>query len=126
MVSVPYTGHRVLASRLESLNLLTLQEREALVNDLADILDSERRRAVFDVMDISSLSQFFMPSPRDYNNFFDFKRAAEASRRLFRNLGLFEVRSDGSILDYNHFYRPLAKDGSFYSKVENGPSIVDA
>lgn len=124
--AVPYAGHRILASRLESLNLLTLKERDALIRDLADILDSERRRAVFDVMTVSHLSQFFMPSPREYEDFFEFKRAADESRRLFRNLGLFEARDDGSLLDYNHFHRPLTEDGSFYSKAEDGPSVVTA
>lgn len=121
----PYMGHGALLSRLEAMHMLTRKERDALVNDLADILAGERRRVIFDVMDISILSQFFMPSFMDYDDLFEFQRACEGSRRLFQNFGLFEVCNDGRLLDHNMRYRPLLDDGSYYSKVEDGPAVID-
>jgi hypothetical protein len=119
-------GHNALASRLESMHLLARKERDLLVSDLADILSGSHRRVVFDVMGINTLNQFFMPSPRDYDDNSEYQRARENSVRFFQNLGLFEVSVEGRLIDYNHLHRPLTKSDTYYSKAESGPAVIDA
>lgn len=122
----PYMGHASLAARLEEMNLLTRRERDALVRDLADILEGNYRRAVFDVMWINTLNQFFMPSPREYDNNDEYQKAREHSTRFFNNLGLFQVSVEGRLLDYNDYHRPLTSAGTYFSKDVPGPAVIDA
>jgi len=122
----PYVGHAPLAARIESMGLLSIQEKDALISDIAAILDGERRRAVFDIMKLNDLSQCFMPSPVDYEDNAGYQRACDSSRRLFQSFGLFQVLLDGSLIDHNMLHRPLLSDGSYYSKVESGPSVMEA
>lgn len=122
----PYMGHDALAYRVNSMNLLTRRERDILVKDIADILTGEYRRAIFDVMWINHLNEFFMPSPRDYEDDAEYQRARENSIRFFNNLGLFEVSVEGRLLDHNELHRPLTNAGTYYSKTSTGPAVLDA
>ena len=113
-------------SRLASLSLLSQKEHDALVSEIATLLDSNLRSEVFKSLTISTLSQFHVPSPREYDDFFVFRRAYSESLRLFEKLGLFEVLGDGKIIDRNDFHSPLTKDGAYYSKLPDGPSVLGA
>lgn len=113
-------------SRLASMSLLSRKQHDALVSEIATLLAGPDRSAVFEVLTISSLSQFLMPSPREYENFFEFRMACSETHRLFENMGIFEVAEDGKIIDHNGLHRPLTKDGAYYSKFPDGPAVLEA
>jgi hypothetical protein len=108
------------------MTLLSREQHDALVSEVATLLAGPERAAVFEALTISTLSQFLMPSPREYENFFAFRRACSETHRLFENMGIFEVTGDGRIIDHNDLHRPLTKDGAYYSKSPDGPAVLEA
>jgi len=97
-----------------SMLLLPIEERDALVTEITDLLDSPDRAEVFRVLTVAGLRHFALPAPRDYEFFSEFQKACNEIKRFHNALGIVQGSKDGKLIDRNDLHRPLTASGDYY------------
>lgn len=101
-------------ARLSSILLLSNKERDALVTEIANLLDSPDRAEVLEALSVADIHHFVPPAPRDYEFYGEFQKACNEIRRLYNSLGIVQVSPDGKLIDRNTLHRPLTAEGNYY------------